>query len=52
MLGIGIGIIVATLLMSTLNNNKQYTDEQIIQKAKDLGMQFPEDFKVISKEVK
>lgn len=38
-------------MMSAVSYKKQYTDEQIVQKAKELGMEYPEEFKVISKDV-
>ncbi|WP_243122245.1 hypothetical protein [Clostridium thermarum] len=51
MLGIGIGIIIATLLMSLAPPNKQFTDEQVELRARELGMEYTEEFKVISKDV-
>jgi hypothetical protein len=52
LLGIGIGIIVATLLMSATSSNIQFTDEQIEIRARELGMEFRDEFKVINKDVK
>jgi hypothetical protein len=52
LLGIGIGIIFATLLMSAVKPSKQYTNEQVEMRARELGMEYSEEFKVINKDVK
>ena len=43
--GLGIGIIVTTiiLMISFAMHNKEMTDSQIIERAEELGMVFPED---------
>lgn len=50
--GIGIGIIFATLLMAAVNSTKKFTDEQVEMRARELGMKYTEEFKVINKDVK
>ena len=50
-MGIGIGMIVATLIMTGVNINYSLSNAQIEAKARVLGMQYPQDFKVINKGV-
>ena len=52
LLGIGIGIIFATVLMSVFSTSKQFSDEQVEMRARELGMKYTEEFKVINKDVK
>jgi hypothetical protein len=51
-MGIGIGVIMATAIMTSVKNNYQMSKTQIEDKARSMGMVYPEDVKVInSKEV-
>lgn len=52
LIGIGIGIILATFIMSGVKFQASLSKSQIEQKASGLGMRYPEDFKVINKDVK
>lgn len=48
LLGIGIGIILATSVMLQVKIQYQMSKNQIEQKARSLGMQYPEEMKVIN----
>lgn len=48
LLGIGIGIIFSTSIMLAAKLNYQMSRSQIEQKARGIGMQYPEDMKVIN----
>ena len=48
LVGIGIGMIIATLIMTGVNINYSFSSAQIESKARALGMQYPQDFKVIN----
>ena len=48
LVGIGIGMIIATLIMTGVNINYSFSSSQIETKARALGMQYPQDFKVIN----
>jgi hypothetical protein len=50
LLGIGIGIILATSVMLQAKIQYQMSKTQIEQKARSLGMQYPEEMKVINKD--
>lgn len=52
LLGFGLGIIFATLLLSLFNTNKAMTDAQVEIRARELGMEYREEFKVLDKDVK
>jgi len=47
-MGIGIGMIIATLIMTGVNIDYSFSNAQIEVKARALGMQYPQDFKVIN----
>lgn len=47
-IGIGIGLIIATVLFMTFGVTRQLTKFQIEEKAKSFGMDYPQDFKVIN----
>lgn len=51
MLGIGIGLIVATLIMSGVKITTNISDTEIEKRARGLGMDYPSEFKVIDKDV-
>lgn len=47
LLGIGIGIIIGTVFMTAVKFNVTMTDAAIEEKARGMGMDYPENFKVI-----
>jgi hypothetical protein len=47
LLGIGIGIIIGTIVMSGVKYNVKMTAAQIEEKARAMGMDYPDNFKVI-----
>lgn len=52
LIGIGIGLIVASIAIGGLNINKTMTRAQIEEKAKSYGMDYPSESKfIITKEV-
>lgn len=50
LLGIGIGLVLATSIMIQVKIQYQMSKSQIEQKARSMGMQYPEDMKVINKD--
>ncbi len=38
--------------MSTVNYNKKYSDAEIEKRAREMGMEYSQEFKVINKDVK
>lgn len=48
LIGIGIGLILATIVLNGTNYNKQMTQTQIEEKARSYGMDYPSNFTVIS----
>ncbi|MBL4937974.1 hypothetical protein JK636_19880 [Clostridium sp. YIM B02515] len=51
LLGIGIGIIISTVIMSSVKFNNNISSTEIEKRAKALGMDYPSEFKVINKDV-
>jgi len=51
LLGIGIGIILTVISMSGVKFNNNISDAEIEKRARGLGMEYPSEFKVISKDV-
>jgi hypothetical protein len=49
LIGIGIGLIIATLALSGSSYNNKLTKAQIEEKASSYGMQYPQEEKVILK---
>ncbi|NEZ45911.1 hypothetical protein FDF74_01645 [Clostridium niameyense] len=52
LIGIGIGIILSTGIMTSVKINYNLSRSEIEKKAMDLGMKYPEEMKVINKKVK
>jgi hypothetical protein len=52
LLGIGIGIVIGIFSMLGVKYSPSMTQAQIEEKARGLGMTYPEDMKVINKDVK
>lgn len=50
MLGLGIGIIIATFLLSGIKLNNKMNDKEIEIRARKMGMEYVKDEKVIPKE--
>ncbi|MHC1682514.1 MAG: hypothetical protein AB6733_06150 [Clostridiaceae bacterium] len=50
LLGIGIGMILSTILLFTYNATSTLSKGQIEEKARGLGMNYPEDYKVINRQ--
>ncbi|SFA75043.1 hypothetical protein [Clostridium frigidicarnis] len=50
--GIGIGIIIGTLFMISYKFSMTLNQEEIENKARNLGMDYPSEFKVINKDKK
>ncbi|MCK9526780.1 MAG: hypothetical protein M0R49_12755 [Limnochordia bacterium] len=46
LMGIGIGLLLAAVIVSIFPPSRPLTEVQIIQAARDLGMVFPADVKV------
>jgi len=51
LIGIGIGMVTATIIMTGVQINVKLSRSQIEEKASGYGMRYPEDFKVINKDV-
>jgi hypothetical protein len=51
LLGIGIGIVTATIFMSAVKFNANISDVEVEKRARGLGMEYPSEFKVINKDV-
>lgn len=47
LIGIGIGIILATLIMTTVQVNHELSDAEIEKRARELGMKYESEMKVI-----
>lgn len=48
MIGIGIGIVIATTAMAGAKVNYQLSKSQIEDKARSMGMMYPDEVKVIN----
>jgi hypothetical protein len=48
LIGIGIGILLATFIMSGVRSQYQMSKSQIEDKARSMGMQYPDEMKVIN----
>ncbi|MFD3157463.1 hypothetical protein ACFIJ5_11455 [Haloimpatiens sp. FM7330] len=46
-IGIGIGMIISSVVMTGVKINANYDKSVIEQKARDLGMQYPDEMRVI-----
>ncbi|MDP4091319.1 MAG: hypothetical protein Q8930_18895 [Bacillota bacterium] len=51
-MGIGIGLIIAASIMAAFGSSRKYSDAEIEQRAREMGMEYSTDFKVINKDVK
>jgi uncharacterized membrane protein YciS (DUF1049 family) len=49
LIGIGIGMIIATLVMGGVKINLQMSNAEVEKKARGLGMDYPTEFKVLEK---
>ncbi|WP_242958345.1 hypothetical protein [Clostridium cavendishii] len=52
LIGIGIGILIGTFSMIGYSFNNSISRGKIEEKARGYGMNYPEEFKVINKDVK
>jgi hypothetical protein len=52
LLGIGIGILIATVVMSGVKLASNVNDAEIERRARGLGMDYPSEFRVIEEENK
>lgn len=50
LLGIGIGIILTTIILSTYKFKTNMSNAEIEKRARALGMDYPSEFKVMNKE--
>ncbi|CAB1242115.1 hypothetical protein ACFHWD_05900 [Clostridium sp. MT-14] len=48
LIGVGIGILLATFIMSGVKIQYQMSKSQIEDKARSMGMQYPDEMKVIN----
>ena len=46
-MGIGIGIVISAILMTGFSFNKEISDSEIEERARDLGMHYEGDCKVL-----
>lgn len=51
LVGIGIGLILSALIMTTVKLNVSLSKVEIEKKARGYGMEYPTEFKVINKDV-
>lgn len=49
LVGIGIGIIISAVIMTGVKINYNVSETEIYKKAKNMGMDYPDNFKVIDK---
>jgi len=47
LIGVGIGMIISTIIMAGVKINYQMSDEEVIMRARKLNMQFPSEMKAI-----
>ena len=50
LLGIGIGIVISSLILSAIKLSYNLSDYEVEKKALKMGMKYPDDVKVIYKE--
>lgn len=48
LVGIGIGMVLSTIVMTGVKINYQMSKSQIEDKAREMGMEYPEEVKVIN----